>query len=193
MTGQRNLRTIAWLWLMVAGMAVAQPRDARVPVSSQRVAEALAAAGISATPTQVRFLSPVSASRDSGLEVVSVAHWGNTLKAELRCHDHSACLPFYVLLNGNSQTADALPKESSAQAASSQAAGAAVPIPAQEILMRDGDRATLVFENAAIRITLPVICLQSGNRGQKIRVVSADHKRFFTGEILEPGLLRAAL
>lgn len=193
MTMRGTFKTIAWLWLTIASVAAAQPRDARLPVSSQRVAEALTAAGVSATPTQVRFLSPVSTSRDSGLEVVSVAHWGSTLKAELRCHDHSACLPFYVLLNGNSQTADALPKASSAQAGNSQAVGAAVPIPAQEILMRDGDRATLVFENAAIRITLPVICLQSGNRGQKIRVVSADHKRFFTGEILEPGLLRAEL
>ena len=65
--------------------------------------------------------------------------------------------------------------------------------PVQPILMRDGDHATLVFENAAIRISLPVICLQSGSRGQKVRVVSADHKRYFTGEILESGLLRAAL
>lgn len=195
MTEPQNLnRRACWLplLLMISAAATAQPRESRFSISSQRVAEALAAAGVRVTAGQVRFLSPVSATgNDSGLEVMNVATWtGDTRKAELRCHDRRACLPFYVLL-ASSGTADAHARTSGTGAVPQD--GAASPTPSQQILMRDGDRATLVFEESALRITLPVICLQSGNRGQKIRVVSADHKRFFTAEIVESGLLRATL
>jgi flagella basal body P-ring formation protein FlgA len=59
--------------------------------------------------------------------------------------------------------------------------------------MHDGDPATLVFDNSRLRISLPVICLQSGSRGQTIRVESRDHKRFFKAKIVESGLLKATL
>jgi hypothetical protein len=104
------------------------------------------------------------------------------LKVELRCHDHRACLPFYVLLNAG--TADAPGPTATPQT---------LEVPVKQALMRDGDPATLVFENTALRITLPVICLQSGNRGQKIRVSSKDRKHFFKAEIVDLGLLRATL
>jgi len=196
MTEQQNLnRGACWLLLllMISAAATAQPRESRFAISSQRVAEALAAAGLQVSAGQVKFLSPVSATgNDSGLQVMNVATWtGGTRKAELRCHDRRACLPFYVLLT-SPRTADMHDRTSTSGTGSPQP-GAASPTPSQQILMRDGDRATLVFEESALRITLPVICLQSGNRGQKIRVVSADHKRFFTAEIVESGLLRATL
>ena len=197
MTEPQNLnRPACWLplLLMISAAATAQPRTSRFSISSQRVAEALAAAGVRVSAGQVRFLSPVSAtSNDSGLEVMDVANWtGDTRKAELRCHDRRACLPFYVLLT-SSGTAEAHDRTSISETKAAPPAGAASPTQSQQILMRDGDRATLVFEESALRITLPVICLQSGNRGQKIRVVSADHKRFFTAEIVQSGLLRATL
>jgi hypothetical protein len=181
--------TAALLTLLPLVMAATTQPAARFSVSPQRVVEALASAGVPATASRVRFLSPVTATAENcGLEVVRVSKWtGNSMKVELRCHDHRACLPFYVLL-GSTETADARgPKTTSGQP------GVLVPIPATQTLMRDGDPATLVFEGQALRITMPVICLESGARGQKIRVVSTDHKRFFKAEIVRAGLLKAAL
>jgi len=184
--------TVALLTLLpLVTAAIAQPA-ARFPISPQSVAEALASAGVSAAASQVRFLSQVTSTvENSGLEVMHASKWtGNSVKVELRCRDHHACLPFYVLL-GNPDAAD--PRVSRASAIALPQPGALVPIPATQVLMRDGDPATLVFESSALRITMPVICLESGGRGQKIRVVSTDHKRFFKGEIVQAGLLKATL
>lgn len=194
MSKQANLQALAvWLLLLTPISAFAAPA-ARFAISEQRVAEALNAAGVPATSSQVKFLSPVSSAlQDSDLEVMHVTSWGgDTTKVELRCHDHRACLPFYVLLR-NAGAAAAHGQSSTSQTASSQASGRVVPIPATQIIMRNGDPATLVFEDSALRITMPVICLESGGRGQKIRVVSTDHKRYFRAEIVQAGLLRASL
>jgi flagella basal body P-ring formation protein FlgA len=40
---------------------------------------------------------------------------------------------------------------------------------------------------------LPVICLQNGVRGQRIRVASKDHRRFFEGEVVGTGVLKGSL
>jgi hypothetical protein len=181
---QRRQIRVACCLLLVGTSALAETKP-RFDVSSQRVVEALAAAGVSATTGQVRFLDPVTALvREPRLQVVRVGNWtGGALKAELRCRDHRACLPFYVLL-GSGGTADAqggTPQKGVTESLDKSA------------LMRDGDPATLLFEGSTLRISMPVICLQSGNRGQTIRVASTDHKRFFSAEIIGAGLLKAAL
>lgn len=191
MFSRMHLATFAACLSLVAA-SVAQQRDSRFLISANRVAEALVGAGVQVSPGQVRFLSPVSSNdRDPSLRVINVNRWaGDSYKAELRCRDHAACLPFYVLLTGSEKT------DTRGQVVNSESAirGRSVGLsPAETALVRDGDNATLVFENSSLRISLPVICLQSGNRGQTIRVESRDHKRFFKAEIVEAGLLRASL
>jgi len=191
MLSRRYLATFAACLLLVAP-SIAQQRDSRFLISANRVAEALVGAGVPVSAGQVRFLSPVSSDdRDPSLRVINVSRWsGNSYKAELRCRDHAACLPFYVLLTG-SEKADT---RGQVVGRETDIRGRNVAlVPAETALVRDGDNATLVFENSSLRISLPVICLQSGNRGQTIRVESRDHKRFFKAEIVEAGLLRASL
>ena len=169
--------------------AVGQPASARFPISSERVAKAIAAAGVPVTAAQVRFLAQVSTlGQDSGLQVISMAKWsGDTWKAELRCSDQRACLPFYVLVQaGTGGAFEGIPGGSLARRSVAR-------FPRRQILLRNGDRATLVFENPSVRITMPVICLESGNRGQTIRVASTDHKQFFKAEIVKPGLVKVEL
>lgn len=195
MTARQNAKPLLACWLLliaVAPASAAQP-PARFAISLQRVTEALTTAGVSATSGQVRFLSPVSSSSENAdLEVLNVSTWtGGTAKVELRCRDHHACLPFYVLL---SQPATGrVGGATSILTAANSRLGTTIPVPAAQLVIRNGDSATLLFEDTALRITLPVICLESGSRGQKIRVVSTDHKRFFKAEVVQAGLLRATL
>jgi flagella basal body P-ring formation protein FlgA len=42
-------------------------------------------------------------------------------------------------------------------------------------------------------ITLPVICLENGSQGERIRVSSTDRKFTYLGEIVAPGMLRTQL
>lgn len=187
----RALGSFCLLWFLIP-RAVGQEAGARFPISPERVADAIAAAGVPVRAAQVRFLTLISAvGQDSGLRVIRMAKWsGDTWKAELRCSDQRACLPFYVLVHA--ETADAF-DGLSAPGGGSRARRSVPLFPRTPILMRHGDLATLVFEKPSVRITMPVICLQSGNRGQTIRVESTDHKRFFKGEIVDPGLLKVEL
>lgn len=194
MRDRRKTRTLAsfcLLWLLIPA-AVGQDTSARFPISSERVARAIMAAGVPVTAAQVRLLAQVNAlGPDSGLEVINMAKWsGDTWKVELRCSDPRVCLPFYVLVQaGRSGAFDGISALRSGPLARRNVSHSL----RKQILMRNGDPATLVFENPSVRITMPVICLQSGNRGQTIRVVSTDHKRFFKAEIVNPGLVKVEL
>jgi hypothetical protein len=193
MSNGRKIRTLGSLLLLsiLVPRAVGGESSARFPLSSQGVAEAMAALGVQVAAAQVRFLSQVTAvGPNSSLEVINLAKWSeDRLRVELRCHDPRVCLPFYVLVQGGT-------------AAMSDAISALVgPIPRRDIfrsprkqiLMRNGDQATLMFEGHTVRITMPVICLENGDRGQTIRVTSTDRKQFFKAEIVRSGLLKVTL
>lgn len=58
-----------------------------------------------------------------------------------------------------------------------------------QILAETGKPATMLIEGQRFRITMPVIPLQHGVRGQKIRVRSVATKRIFEAEVVAAGLL----
>jgi hypothetical protein len=193
MSDGRKIRTLGSLLLLsiLASRAVGQESNARWPISSQRVAEAMLAAGVPVIAAQVKLLSRVTAiGPDSGLEVINLAKWSeDRLRVELRCHDPRVCLPFYVLVQGGT-------------AAMSEAMSVPVTggprrdlfrISRKQILVRNGDHATLMFEDHTVRITMPVICLQNGDRDETIRVASTDRKQFFKARIVRSGLLKVTL
>jgi len=189
---RKALGSLWWLSILLLP-AVGRAANDRFPISPDQVAEAIVAAGVPVSAAQVRFLSEISAlGKDTDVRVMNMARWlGNQWKVELRCQDHRACLPFYVLVQPESSAASdamlALARRGTVLKGnvSRQAA--------PQILMRNGDHATLLFEKPTVRITLPVICLQNGNLGQTIRVESTDHKQFFKAEIVKSGLLKVSL
>jgi Chaperone for flagella basal body P-ring formation len=189
---RKTLGSLGLLWILLRP-AVGQASNDRFLISPEQVAEAIVAAGVPVTAAQVRFLSEVSAlGQDSDVRVMNMAKWlGNTWKVELRCQDHRACLPFYVLVDtGKSAAFEAI---SALARRGTTARLVLFGVPRPQIIMRNGDRATLLFENPTVRITMPVICLENGNLGQTIRVESTDHKQFFKAEIVKSGLLKVSL
>jgi hypothetical protein len=154
-------------------------------ISAQRVADALDSAGLTVKAEQIEFLSEVSVSSNpSTLQVVSTTSNGSTEVVRLRCRDNHECLPFYVLVHGSAGVRTTQRRQESGATAESTVFPAVI---------RGGDRAVLILENADYRIRVPVICLQDGARGQKIRVASKDRKRFFEGEVVSAGLLKGSL
>jgi hypothetical protein len=192
MTMPRNSGSFILAILLGTLIPVAgQSQPNRIAITPQHVVSAMAGAGWKVSVGQVQLLSQVTSTvRDAWLEVVQVTHWQeDKLKVELRCHDPRVCLPFYILINKGG-TVDQ-PGMSSAADAHTATKQPALEMPAEKPLMRSGDLATLTFSDQGLRITMPVICLENGQRGQKIRVASADHKRFYKAEIVGPGLLKA--
>ena len=162
--------------------AVSEPSDSTFVVSPDQVARVLEHAGISATADRIQFLSTVRAKRpNTALRLRNADKWReSTLKVEIECADHRSCLPFYVLVSGTT----AVPNITSAVGAHAPSSSTTHP------LIRVGDRALLVFDDLNSRITVRVICVQSGDRGQTIRVVSADRKRFYQAEVIQKALLK---
>ena len=170
--------------------ASASPTSERFAISPNRVSYALQQAGVSAKSAQVEFLSPVSSiAQDPLLIVVKVARWrSGNLKALLRCQNNHECLPFYVVLH-NQQTAELSHKFLSATLSDAPARQKVENKSTRIPLVRGGQRATLILRNQNLKITLPVICLANGMRGEIVQLTSPDRKQKYAGEVVQSGLL----
>ncbi|HXY14393.1 MAG TPA: flagella basal body P-ring formation protein FlgA [Terriglobales bacterium] len=185
---------LTWLVILfptLVQLAVGQ-NGPRTSISEERVAKAITSAGIYVLPGQVEFLSDLGATtRDVVLQVIGATpKTGSTAIVELRCRDHRECLPFYVLVHGMTAIHSSNGSHAPLQLASlkDRAQGTLSPQ-----LVRSGDHATLILETADSRISMPVICLQSGWRGETIRVRSNDGKRLYRGEVVASSLLKGSL
>ncbi|MGA9798823.1 MAG: flagella basal body P-ring formation protein FlgA [Terriglobales bacterium] len=183
MMGHRSFRKIAgvslFVWLMVLS-AESQSASPRFAVSTARVAQAIAQAGVRVKPSQIDFLlAASSASSTTRLQVVRIARWTKSaLKVSLRCRSNVECLPFYVVVRDQTISENELP---------------VIAKNPQPPVVRGGQLATLVFQTENMQITLPVVCLQNGILGERIRVASPDRKQKFEAEVLEAGLLKKVL
>jgi len=166
--------------------AMSQTGVPRSAISAQRIVGAMASAGITVSPGQIELLSGTSLAREStSVRVESVSNGtGGVIKVKLRCQDNLDCLPFYVLVHGLD--------EARVGGRKVRAVPGVVPSSPQNII-RGGDHATLIIETPDSRMTFPVICLQSGMRGQKIRVASPDHRQFYDAEVIATGILKGSL
>lgn len=175
------------MFCAIAPVAWTQAEIVRSIISTGPVMLALTRAGMAVNSSQIELLAGAGSTKESAsVRVVSMSgSAGGTMKVKLRCQDNQECLPFYVLvhgLNGASATRGMQAVKPSVQAAS-----------VQPSMVRSGDHATLLLESADSRMRLPVICLQGGARGQKIRVSSLDHRQFFDAEIVASGVLKGIL
>jgi len=178
-------RLLGFVLTFATAVAMGQTGATRTVMSTQRVAGAMASAGIVVESGQIDLLSGVSTTRaDASVQVVSVAHQaGGTVKVKLRCSDNHDCLPFYVLVHGIDGV-DATPK---------MGGGVPVATASANNIIRGGDHAILILETPDSWMRFPVVCLQGGVVGQKIRAASPDRKQFYDAEVVGAGLLKGKL
>ncbi len=124
---------------------------------------------------------------DSPLELWKTA-WNARLQRReftLRCVRREDCVPFLVW--------DREPKPAAGVAPASPRnllqtkASTIVP------LVKPGQTATLTWEQAGIRIVLPVICLEAGGVGQLVQVRFPHASRTLRAEVVGAGTVRARL
>jgi hypothetical protein len=191
---RKRTSKLAWTVLTFAALipaAVSQPVVARIPGSIQagsvqQVVDALALAGVMVAPDQIEFLSGIRSAKESAsIQVVSTSNSSaGMVKVKLRCQDNHECLPFYVLVHS-------LDKLNVGSARLKTVSAAETDVP--QNIIRGGEHATLILESPDSRMSLPVICLQSGNVGQTIRVASPDHRQLFDAVVVAPGMLKGSL
>jgi flagellar basal body P-ring formation chaperone FlgA len=183
-----------WMWLSVVTLSwvvcAAQPVVDRTPIASSDVVIAMANAGVQTNPAQVEFLSSVNSVHEhASLKLVSLSKMtDNTMKAHLRCESNVECLPFYVVLHY--LNAENIPAQYSPNTASRKVQPI---IKSSERVIRGGQAATMIYEAKDIKIVLPIVCLQNGRRGERIRVASPDHKKIYLAEVIDNSFVKGIL
>jgi hypothetical protein len=161
----------------------------RPHVTEGDIIEAMREKGVIVCAGQVSMLSTIPVrTKHPVLEALKIEQLSaDASRVLIRCADRSSCIPFYAVVNGlapNEQTPGEL----------LNGQGAVLQKPASgPVLVKRGSTATLEIVAPDMLITLPVVCLQNGRQGERIRVSSIDRKKTYLGEIVRPGLLRSRL
>jgi hypothetical protein len=138
---------------------------------------------------------------DTALELTRTT-WNAALQRwefALRCARPGDCVPFLVWAHeekrpGNAQSgaiqrlASAVESSAEGLAQASKADGSSTGR-----LVKPGQTATLTWEQAGIRIVLPVTCLDGGGLGQFVRVQFKNGARILRAEVVGDATLRASL
>lgn len=178
--------------IVVGVAACAAPASAaRYPISRDQVAAAVSRLGMEVVPEQVTLLADVSASTNAPtLTVRSIEPWTNhRMTARIECESSEQCLPFFVSL---SMEPDAALQAVAAAAQINLPKSSPAP-PSRHFAVLSGTPATLLLDGERVHIKLSVVCLESGVRGQTIRVTDRDHKMVFRAQVVEGGLLKGRL
>lgn len=177
------------LLLAGAGTTVRAEDAPRTPISRDCILRALHSSGVSILPEQMEELSGMTAAEPNPpLKVLSVDMLdADSDKVLLRCEHPNTCLPFYVLVNwGRLEDGSARPGRPDRKP------GEPEPQPVN-LLVRSGRTVVLMLEGEYIHMTLPVLCLQNGGRGQQVRVISKDTKKRYVARVTGPGVVTSAL
>jgi hypothetical protein len=158
-------------------------------VTEQDIVNAMREKGIVIAPAQVKMLTTIPVREQHPLlEAVKMeAIYSDTYRVLLRCADRSACIPFYVALNGLGSDQQVRLSVPGKRTSFSQSLEPGVPV------MKRGSTATLEIVARDMLITVPVVCLQSGRQGEQVKVSLIDHSRTYQAEIVSSGLLRSRM
>lgn len=178
--------------LLLAGAVTSVRADdnARTPISRENILTALHGSGIGVAATQMEQLSGVTAAETNPLlRVVSVDMLdGESDKVLLRCEHPNTCLPFFVLVHWGQPGSESAIRSGRSSERPSQAAA-----PSKDLLVRSGRFVILMLDGEYIHMTMPVLCLQNGGRGQQVRVISKTTKKRYIARVTGPGVVTSVL
>jgi len=175
--------------LGTASLAGAQQAAASPRIAAEDVLQSLREHGVEITASQIDLKDFPARKEHPELELKKIEPLPDgTSRVLFHCADKTSCIPFYVVLRGMARDLRAEYPHQSVH--SKQLAHNA---PRSSILVKRGAVATLELISPTMVITLPVICLENGSQGERIRVSSTDRKFTYLGEIVAPGMLRTQL
>ena len=178
------------LLLAGAGATVRAQEASRTPISRDCILRALHSSGVSILPGQMEELSGMTAAEPNPpLKVLSIDMLdADSDKVLLRCEHPNTCLPFYVLVHWGQ-----LEDGSTSRPGQTDRKPAQPEQRAGNLLVRSGRTVVLMLEGEYIHMTLPVLCLQNGGRGQQVRVISKDTKKRYVARVTGPGVVKSVL
>jgi hypothetical protein len=161
------------------------------------VAGAAAAEDLANAPTGWRENLDCAAARgivDEAPLALIKTNWSAALERRefaLRCARPEDCVPFLVWVHEPKASAGGTSQSLHASAESSSRLRTAVSV--KDRLVEPGQTASLTWDQAGIRVVLPVTCLDAGTLGQFVRVRLKNAARILRAEVVGVGTLRASL
>jgi len=141
-------------------------------------------------PTVVNCAAAGGVPEDAPLELLRTA-WNAGLQRwefALRCVRPGDCVPFLVWAQGEKPPSAALANARHDELVTADSTGTR-----GARLVQPGQTAMLTWEQAGIRIVLPVTCLDAGALGQTVRVRFKNAARIVRAEVVGAGALRTSL
>jgi hypothetical protein len=126
---------------------------------------------------------------DASLELVK-AKWNAGLQRRefaLRCGRPEDCIPFLVWEPADTAAASAQSFLLKTSDGSTPGQNEALP------LIKAGQTVMLTWDEAGIRVIMPVTCMEAGGLGQRVRVRFKNAPRTLRAEIVGVGMVRASL
>lgn len=177
--------------LMLLGATVAAYGNSAQPthVTESDVAEGMRGKGVIVRAEQISMLATIPARAEHPvLEALKIEPLsGDTSRVLMRCVNRNSCIPFYAVVNGLTPG-----QKFSAELPAAREASLEKPA-LSPVVMKRGSTATLEIVSSEMLITIPVVCLENGRQGERIRVSSTDRNHTYLGEVTSPGLLRSRM
>ena len=162
----------------------------RYPVQPSSVVSALSYAGVDLQVTDISLPVALTAAEQFPQFVIGSAEseGSRQVRVRLSCRHAGVCVPFFaeLTLEDAAQTKAAL-QRLQALFASDRAPASATGV------LRAGQHTVLFLEDNFMRISLPVISIDTGVAGAEVRVGTLDHKQSFRGIVTDDGTVRSAL
>ena len=188
------LQTVVFraLLLAVAGsVPLPAQTGGRVPLTGASVAAALAGTGMQVDASEVELPDSLTAAAGEPQLHVTGAELlpDRRLRVRLVCGQPGTCQPFFATVRSASAAGDAawltgLPGATSPGAPRP-------PNPGGRLLA--GGHATLLLEDGHMRITVPVLAIDTGAPGAEVRVSSLDRKQTYRAVVADAGTVRGTL
>lgn len=146
------------------------------------------------TSTKLHCAGLPSVPEEANLELAK-ANFNSSLQRRefaLRCARPEDCVPFLVWAEEKAAAPVRIGHAKTSDYAAGSVAGSAAESAAPRMVWA-GQTATLTWDQAGIRVVLPVTCLEAGAQGDFVRVRFKNAAGTLRAEVLRDGTLRASL
>lgn len=176
-------------FVFAASALTAAGAPARYTISAEQVSTAISDAGMPVSAAQVKLLAQVRATTDAPkLKVESIQRSGNAVIVRMECGDSAQCLPFFVKAELNQNAAPETAPSLNLQAFPNIPCAASRPP-----VIRAGAQAVLLLESERVHIRIPVVCIENGALGQKVRVRASGNRQLYMAEVVDAASLKGSL
>ncbi len=176
----------------MAGGASGQASPKRYPISDRAIISAMQERRVPVSGLQIRIAAPITASvAHPELDIRSFT-MGNKHSAQLlmSCRNSAECLPFYVSASWPVEMDAANLNGSLVPGANPTREAANRTFSGDLYSFRAGSIATLMLDGDRVHVMLRVVCLESGEPGERVRVATPDRRQEYDADVIAPGVLK---